>query len=148
MTTSTAPSGQPAPSRRWLARAALAAAALAVVAMVAAAGFKTIPLLLVIIAGAALAVVGVWLYLSHHGTVRFLGAALAVASLVTALALEVAHSLLWVVIVCAALLVGSFAAARAALRPSAPASGPLQSDTPPPLHAFFIMNPRSGGGKV
>src|SRR5881397_3291692 len=142
MTTSTAPSGQPAPSRRWLARAALAATALAVVALLVAAGAKTIPLLLVIAAGAALAVVGVWLYLSHHGALRFLGAALAIASVVTVLALEVAHSLLWLVIVCAALLVAAFAAARRALLPAAPAPEPAESHTAAPHHAFFIMNPR------
>ncbi|MFL6139900.1 MAG: diacylglycerol/lipid kinase family protein [Frankiaceae bacterium] len=148
MPMSALPPRAPAAAERWLARGALAAAALALVVLVAAAGIRTIPLLLIVIAMLAVVIAGAWVFLAHRGAVRLLGAALAVVSIVAVLVLEVAQGLLWAGIVCGALLLASLAAAGAALRPAVAGSAGSGTRQPPPAHAFLIMNPRSGGGKV
>jgi diacylglycerol kinase family enzyme len=118
------------------------------VLLVAAAGAETIAVLLLIVAGLALVLVGGWVFLSHRGVVRYLGVALAVGAVAAMVVIEVKHSLLWVVLVCAALVLASYATAHAALRPSSTDRAEAATRCPPPQHAFFIMNPRSGGGKV
>src|SRR5947208_121492 len=83
---------------------------------------------------------------AHRGVTRVLGIVLVLAAVISALVIEAANDLLWVVIACAALLVVSLAAATAALRPAS-AEHDREVHSPPPQHAFLIMNPRSGGGK-
>ncbi|MFL6241162.1 MAG: diacylglycerol/lipid kinase family protein [Actinomycetes bacterium] len=135
-------------SRRWLARAALVAALAALVVLLVGAGVKTVALLLLVVALAVLVLVGAWVFVSHRGVLRLLGAVLAIGAVISVLVFEAVHNLLWVVLVCVALLVSFVVAARAALRPAAGASTGHETASPPPAHAFLIMNPRSGGGKV
>src|SRR4051794_37537610 len=148
MSTSTMPPREPTAARRWSARAALGAFAAAVVLLLAGAGTQTLRLLLLIAAGCALVLVGVWLFASRRGVIRLLGAALAVGSVIAMLAIEASHDLLWLTIGCVALLVASLVAARAALHTVAFIPERDEQSGPPPSHAFLIMNPRSGGGKV
>src|SRR4051812_46028557 len=148
MSTPTMPPREPTTARRWSARLALVAFAAAVVLLLAGAGTQTLRLLLLIAAGCALVLVGVWLFASRRGAMRLLGAALAVGSVIAMLAIEASHDLLWVTFGCIALLVASLAAARSALRTVAVIPERDERSGPPPSHAFLIMNPRSGGGKV
>src|SRR4051794_24994100 len=148
MSTSTMPPREPTTARRWSARVALVAFAAAVVLLLAGAGTQTLRLLLLIAAGCALVLVGLWLFASRRGAMRLLGAALAVGSVIAMLAIDASHGLLWLTIGCIALLVASLAAARSALRTVAVIPERDERSDPPPSHAFLIMNPRSGGGKV
>jgi diacylglycerol kinase family enzyme len=148
-----APAG-PAPARtgpaqRWLARLAFVAAAAAVVVLLAIAGVRgSIVLLLVGVAGTAISLAAIWWFLVHRGMLRWLAAALAVAGPLVVVILYVRAGLLWLILVCAGLWLVAAAAGRAALTRAKDADEPTMYETPPPARPFFIMNPRSGGGKV
>jgi len=134
-------------SQRWLARLAYIAAFAAVLVLVIG-GRSSLAVLTVGVLGLGLTLAGIWWFLSRHGAVRWLSAALAVASPIVVAVLYISRGLLWAVVLVAVLAVASAASARAALvraRPPAVISGRTAS---PPARPFLIMNPRSGGGKV
>jgi diacylglycerol kinase family enzyme len=79
---------------------------------------------------------------------RWLAAAVVIATPIAILVLFALHSLIWVALASIALMVLAFGAARWALAPSAGATGMPAREVQPPKRAFVIMNPRSGGGKV
>jgi len=106
-------------------------------------------LLLLVVAEAVLVVVGLWLAIAHRGLTRVSGLALAIGAVAGAIVIEAAHGLLWVVAVSVALLAAAVFTGERSLRPAG--AGHVGLDDPaatPPQHAFLIMNPRSGGGKV
>jgi diacylglycerol kinase family enzyme len=77
------------------------------------------------------------------------GVVLAVGAVVSIAVLTIRANLLWVVVVCAVLLVLSAMAGRAALRRGVPPPyRVVELAVEPPSRPFLIMNPRSGGGKV
>ena len=90
---------------------------------------------------------GYW-FLANRGVRRWLAAVLVIAAPVVILVSFALHHLLWVAIVAVALMLLAAAAARAALGSGAGQGGALSFPRPGPAHAFLIMNPRSGGGKV
>ena len=141
---------QPSAAQRWLARASLAAGVAALVVLLAAAGVAAAGvLILLVVAEAVLVVVGLWLAVAHRDAARIGGIALAIGAVAGAIAIQAAHGLLWVVAVAAALLAAAVFTGERALR--APAASHSAADDPlakPARHAFLIMNPRSGGGKV
>ena len=140
---------RPASAERWLARLALLALLVAAVLPLAAAGWRGLLLPFVIAGHLALVVIGAWLALAHRGAVRLVGVVLAVGAVVSIAVLTIRANLLWVVIVCAVLLVLSAVAGRAALRRGMPAPyRAVELAVEPPSRPFLIMNPRSGGGKV
>ncbi len=140
---------RPASAERWLARLALLALLVAAVLPLAAAGWRGLLLPFVIAGHLALVVIGAWLALAHRGAVRVVGVVLAVGAVVSIAVLTIRANLLWVVIVCAVLLVLSAMAGRAALRRGVPAPyRVVELAVEPPSRPFLIMNPRSGGGKV
>jgi diacylglycerol kinase family enzyme len=135
-------------AQRWLARLAFVAAAAATVLVLAVAGFRaSIGLILVGLAGMAVALAGAWWFLTHRGLGRWLAGALVILAPLTVAVLYARARLVWVVIVFAVLWAVAMAAGRRALTASRPA-GPVEYETAPPQHPFVIMNPRSGGGKV
>jgi diacylglycerol kinase family enzyme len=134
------------PAQRWLARLALVAAAGAVVALLAG-GRNSLVVLTVGVLGVAAALAGLWWFLSNQGVLRWVGATVAVAGPVAMTAFYVARGQLVPVLVVLLLATVAGTAARAATR-NATATGPQETETPPPAHPFLIMNPRSGGGKV
>src|SRR3954454_7466102 len=141
---------KPSTAGRWLARASLAAGVASLVVVLAAAGVAAAGvLLLLVVAEALVVVVGLWLALAHRGFVRVVGLALAIGAVAGAIVIQAANGLLWVVAVAAALLAAAVFSGERAMRPPAPghtaAADPLAA---PARHAFLIMNPRSGGGKV
>ena len=141
--------GRASVAQRWLARLALVAAAAAVLVPLAAIGFgASVALVLVGLAGMALAAAGVWWALTHKGLVRGLAVALAVLAPLVVLILYTSRGLLWVVLVAIGLLGVAVAVGRAALRGDPVPEQMPEQDAPPPRRPYLIMNPRSGGGKV
>jgi diacylglycerol kinase family enzyme len=136
------------PAQRWLARLALITAAAATVLVLAVAGVRgSIGLLVVGVAGMAVALGAAWWFLTHRGVLRWLaGVVVVLAPLTVAVLFAIAH-LIWVVVLFALLWVAALAAGRRALAVAAP-PGPAEYHTPPPQRPYLIMNPRSGGGKV
>jgi diacylglycerol kinase family enzyme len=137
-------------SQRWLARLAYVAAFAAVLVLVIG-GRSSVAVLAVGVLGLGLTLAGVWWFLSNRGVVRWLSAALAVASPIVVIVLYVSRNLLWAVVLVVVLAAAAVAAARAALVRAAPGpdtAGMPERMTPPPSRPFLIMNPKSGGGKV
>src|SRR5436190_16349060 len=137
----------PATRSRWLARASLAAATASAVTFLAAAGTDSVRLLALVVAEVVLVVMGLWVAVSHRGLLRWAGVLVSVAAVVVAFIAEARDGLLWVVVVCSALIVVAVAAGDVALRP-AEAEREAEVVAARPLRPFLIMNPRSGGGKV
>jgi diacylglycerol kinase family enzyme len=96
---------------------------------------------------ACLIVAGGYWYLAHRGMVRQLALGLVVLVPIALLVVFGMRHVIWVAVLSIALLALAFGAARLALTPAATPGMPSR-EVPPPTHAFLIMNPRSGGGKV
>ncbi|MFC8985561.1 diacylglycerol/lipid kinase family protein [Streptomyces sp. NPDC057115] len=139
--------------RVWRARLALLALAASVAVPLAAAGLRSVLWVLVGVAGLALAAVGVWWVLAHTGVLRVLGAVLSVVAPVVVLTLYAVSGMLGPALVAVALWALAVTAARTALDPGPrdPAGRSGRSGravVEAPRHAWVLMNPRSGGGKV
>jgi diacylglycerol kinase family enzyme len=134
-------------SERWLARLAYVAAFAAVVLLLIG-GRSSLAVLGVGVLGLALTLAGVWWFLSTRGLVRWLAAALAVASPIVVIVLYISRNLLWAIVLVVVLAAISGGAARAALTRARPPAGIPERETQPPIRPYLIMNPRSGGGKV
>ncbi|MFI0354952.1 diacylglycerol/lipid kinase family protein [Actinomadura sp. 9N407] len=113
-----------------------------------AAGFKSIVLLGMGIAGLAVTAAALWWVLTRRSVVRVLAAVLAVLVPVAVLIYYIALGLLWAVLLSAVLGIAAVLAGRAALRDDVGSAGPVEYPAPPPSRPYLIMNPRSGGGKV
>jgi diacylglycerol kinase family enzyme len=142
------PPARPGWRQRWLARLSLAAAAAAVVLLLLFGGLKSITAVLLGAAGLALILAAAWWFLAHRGVLRWLAGIVLVAAPAGVIAVYVIAGLSWDVAAALALGVVSVLAGRWSLRSDRPPDGPKERATPPPEHAFLIMNPRSGGGKV
>ncbi len=137
----------PADSRRW-AWTAVVVLIVAIVLPIAEAGLRgVVALLLIAAAGAALAVAAAYWFLTHRGVIR--GAALAVTVLAPVVVIVVfaASGHLWVAIASVLLVAVAVACGRRALRADRVSPQP-EFPAVPVQHPFFVMNPRSGGGKV
>jgi diacylglycerol kinase family enzyme len=134
--------------RRWWARASLGLAALSVVVLVAFAGRRSLWLVLLTVGAVVVAVAAGFWFLQQRGVLRWLALALAVGGPCAVLVLFVVQRLLWVAVVAVVLLAASVFSARMALRPDRSAWVMPVTDAADPRHPFFVMNPRSGGGKV
>ncbi|MGK5113925.1 diacylglycerol kinase family protein [Geodermatophilus sp. CPCC 205506] len=135
-------------ARRWCARCGFALVAIAFVVLLAFAGRRGLWLVLLTAGAAVVVVAALYWFLLRRGPLRWLALALAVGAPVAVIAVFVADRLLWVAVVAAALLATGVAAARLALRPDRSRWTMEVTDAPAPRHPFFVMNPRSGGGKV
>ncbi|MET7756448.1 diacylglycerol kinase family protein [Streptomyces sp. NPDC005389] len=133
---------------RFLARIAVLAVVGSLVVLVLAIGDGGLVVVLAGLLGLVVCAAGVWWFLAHRGAVRLLGALVAVAAPVGVLVLF-AHDGLWrtaLVLVLSWAL--ALACARAALRRAHPRRRARSFPASRPRHAFLIMNPKSGGGKV
>ncbi|MFI1394307.1 diacylglycerol/lipid kinase family protein [Streptomyces sp. NPDC020681] len=148
MDTDTVGGGHGSAAQRWAARSALAAGAAALVVLLVSAGLRSIALVALWVGGLAVGAAGVWWALSRRGLVRAIGFTLAAAAPAVVLALCVVAGLLWEMLVSAALWALAVWVGRIALRGDGKPSRTQESSTTPPVRAFLIMNPRSGGGKV
>jgi diacylglycerol kinase family enzyme len=136
-------------ARPWLARLSFLLAAAAVAILVIFAGFASLAVLATGLASAVISVAAAFWFLADHGVRRYLAAALLVLSPLAVIVAFAFTSLLWVAVASgAAWLLAGFSA-RAALAPDRSAwEMPEYPAQPPAARPFFIMNPRSGGGKV
>ena len=142
------PPPRPGWRQRWLARLSLAAAAGGVVLILVYGGLISVTALLIGAAGLALTIAAAWWFVAHRGILRWLAGVVMLAAPAGVITAYVIAGPLWDVAVSAALGVVCVLAGRAALRSDRPPKGPRERATPPPEHAYLIMNPRSGGGKV
>ncbi|MET7601234.1 diacylglycerol kinase family protein [Streptomyces avermitilis] len=141
--------GRPHAAQRWAARGSLAAAVLAVVLPVVSAGVGSLLLVGVGLLGAVVTAAALWWVLTRRGVVRAAAAVLAVGSPVGVIVLFHAAQLLWVVVVSLVLWGVAVWAGKTALSSTRSHHVRVtEYETPAPARAFFLMNPRSGGGKV
>src|SRR3954469_22632753 len=135
-------------ARQWWARGSLGLAVLAALVLLAFAGRRSFWLLVLTAAAVVVLLVAGFWFLQQRGVLRWLALAVAVGAPLALLVLFVTKGLLWVDVVAAALLAAAVAAARTALRPARSAWKLPVVVAPAPMRPFFVMNPRSGGGKV
>ena len=136
------------PAQVWLARGAFAAVALAALSLVAFAIKDALWLLVTAALGVMLVVASAWWFLTRRGLQRWVALGLVVLVPVVLAVLFIRGHLLWVALLALGLLLVAGACGREALaRDRVPATMP-EHVVPPPLRAFIVMNPRSGGGKV
>jgi len=142
-------SPQGTPAQRWLARLCFVLAGLAVVIVVVFAGPKSLTMLAVGLAGAAVSLAAAFLFLSRRGLWRWLSLGVFVLAPIAVIVTYAFRDLLWVAVVAAAAWLGSGITARLALAWDRPDwRMPEHPARPPARHPYLIMNPKSGGGKV
>lgn len=143
------PGSRPAWTRRWLARLSLLLAAAAIATLVVFGELGSIAMLATGVASAAVSLAAAFGFLARHGVLRWLSLAVLILSPVAALIGFALFGVLWVAAASAAAWVLAGLAAKAALAPNAAGwRMPEIPAEPRAAHPFFIMNPRSGGGKV
>jgi len=136
-------------ARPWLARLSFLLAAGAVTILATFGGLASFAMLAVGLASAVISVAAAFWFLADHGIRRWMAFGLLVVSPLAVIVAFAFARLLWVAVASAAAWLLAGFSARAALAPD-PAEWqmPEYPDEPPPARPFFIMNPRSGGGKV
>jgi hypothetical protein len=135
-------------TQRWLARLSFTLALLAVAVVLAFAGLKSIAMLGVGLAAAAVSLASAFLVLSRRGALRWLSLAVFALAPLTVIVVYALANLLWVAAVSAAGWFLAGVTARAALAGDRPDWRMPEYPAEPARHPFLIMNPRSGGGKV
>ena len=96
--TAVRPSGTVTAGQRWLARLAFAAALAALIVALVFAGLRSVVLVLVGLAGLAVALAALWWFLTSRGLRRWLLGVLMVAAPVAVLVLYAVSGLFWVVV--------------------------------------------------
>src|SRR5262245_41237452 len=137
-------------SQHWLARLSLVLAGLAVAILLIFAGLRSLVIVVVVLVGAVVTLGAAYLFLSRRGVVRWVSGAVVLLAPIGVIVAHAIAGLLWVAILAVAAWVLAGVTARLAL------AGDRNTDwrmpeypaQPPVAHPFFIMNPRSGGGKV
>jgi diacylglycerol kinase family enzyme len=134
--------------QRWLARLSFLLMAGALYLLIEFAGLLSLALIGFALLGICVAVACAYWFISHRGLVRWASLAVAVLAPVAVIVLFARHNVLWVALTVLALLLAAVAIAKTAMG-SVKTARPSQKDKARrPEHAFLIMNPRSGGGKV
>jgi len=99
------------------------------------------------LAGAGLVLAGGFWFIAKHGVLRWVGLAVVILAVVAVVVIFFRADVIAVALVSLVLLALGGTAARHALRHT-PEPWMPTSSSPPALHPFVVMNPRSGGGKV
>jgi diacylglycerol kinase family enzyme len=104
----------------------------------------------VVLVGAAVTLTAAYFFLSRRGVVRWVSAVVVVLAPIGVIVAHAIAGLLWVAILAVAVWVLAGVTARLALAGDRKRDWrmPEYPAQPPAKHPFFIMNPRSGGGKV
>ena len=135
-------------TQRWLARLSLLLIVAAVAVLAAATNRGGIGLLVTGLLASCVMVACAYWFLARRGLIRGLALALLVLTPAGLIFLYVRRDLLWDAAVAAALVLCAVVTGRVAMGPAThPSAGP-RSRAGRPRHAYLIMNPRSGGGKV
>jgi diacylglycerol kinase family enzyme len=108
----------------------------------------TIASLLTGAGGIVVTVAGIYWFLISRGALRWCALTLAVLSPLVVIVLYIRAGLLLEVVISLALVFAAFVCARLALRESREDTAMAEYPAPTWRHAFLVMNPRSGGGKV
>ncbi len=136
-------------SERWLARLSFLLVGLAIATLLVFAGLRSIVMVGIGLAAAAVGLAAAYWFLSHRGVMRWLGLVVFALSPLTVIVIYAFAALLWVAILSAALWLLAAVIARLALIAGQPNwRMPERGDLPPAQQPFLIMNPMSGGGKV
>jgi diacylglycerol kinase family enzyme len=137
-------------SQRLLAWLSFGLAGLAVAILLVFAGLRSLAIVAVVLAGAVVTLTAAYLFLSRRGVVRWVSAAVVVLAPIGVIIAHAVAGLLWVALLAVAIWVLAGVAARLALAGDRTADWrmPEYPAQPRAAHPFFIMNPRSGGGKV
>ncbi len=146
-TSAASPHGTPA--QRWLARLSFALAGAAVLVVVVFAGYRSFTMLAVGLAAAVVTLAAAFFFLSQRGIQRWLSLAVFVLAPIAVIVVYAFRDLLWVAIVAAVAWLLASMIGRLALTAGQPDwHMPEHPAQPPARHPYFIMNPKSGGGKV
>ena len=136
-------------SQRWLARLSFLLAGAAIVILVVFAGLKSVAMLAVGLAAAAVSLAAAFLFLTQRGIRRWLPLAVFVLAPIAVIVVYAFRDLLWVAVASAAAwLLASITARVALARDPTDWRMPEHPAEPPARHPYLIMNPKSGGGKV
>ena len=136
-------------SQRWLARLSFVLAGLAIVSLVAVAGLKSLAMLGVGLAAAAVSLASAYFFLSRRGLWRWLSLAVLIVAPIAVILVYAFRDLLWIAVLSAAVWLLAGMTARLALAGNqADWRMPERPAQPPARHPYLIMNPKSGGGKV
>ncbi|MGS0684755.1 diacylglycerol/lipid kinase family protein [Nakamurella sp. GG22] len=138
---------EPPSAKRWAARIALILVAAAAILVFASAGYTGVFLVVTGLVGAALLLVGMFWFLARRGVARWAGLAVAALAVVALIWSYAAADVILVAILTLALLAAALAAARWAVDEDEDTWMPSVA-VPDAKRPFFVMNPRSGGGKV
>jgi len=124
-------------------------AGLAIVSLVVVAGLKSLAMLALGVAAAVVSVASAYFFLSRRGLWRWLSLTVFILVPVAVIVVYAFEDLLWIAFVSAAIwLLASMTARLALTGKQADWQMPEHPAQPPARHPYFIMNPRSGGGKV
>ena len=104
-------------------------------------------LVVVGLAGAGLVLAGGFWFIAKHGVLRWVGLAVVILAVVAVVVIFFRADVIAVALVSLVLLALGGTAARHGLRHT-PEPWMPTSSSPPALHPFVVMNPRSGGGTV
>jgi diacylglycerol kinase family enzyme len=135
-------------ARAWWARGSLLLVVLAVAVLVVFGDRRGLWLVVATAGAVVVAVAASFWFLQQRGALRWVALALAVGAPLVVLGVFALQRLLWVAVLAAVLWGFAILAARTALRPDPSAWALPAVDAPDALRPFFVMNPRSGGGKV
>ena len=142
-------SPQSTPAQRWLARLSFVLGGLAVVFVGVFAELRSLAMLAVGLAGAAVSLAAAFFFLSRRGVWRWLSLAVFILTPIAVIVVFAFRNLLWVAVVAAAVwLLASMTARLALARDHTDWRMPEHPAEPPARHPYLIMNPKSGGGKV
>ena len=140
---------QSTPAQRWLARLSFILVAAAIAVVVVFAGLKSLAMLAVGLVAAVVTLAAAFFFLSQRGIRRWLSLAVFVLAPIAVIVVYAFRDLLWVAIVAAVAWLLASMTARLALTADQPDwHMPEHPAQPPAQHPYFIMNPKSGGGKV
>ncbi len=113
------------------------------------AGLRSLSMLAVGLAAAAVSLAAAFFFLSRRGIWRWLSLAVFALAPIAVIVVYAFRGVLWVAIVSAAVwLVASMTARLALARDRTDWRMPEHPAQPPARHPYLIMNPKSGGGKV
>ncbi len=136
-------------TRRWWARAAYVAVVLAAAVPLVSAGLAgTIALVMIDVGAVLVTVAAIYWFLISRGFLRWCALALAVLAPLVLVVLHIQAGLLGEMVLSLGLLLVALVCARAALRERGEGKAMAEYPAPTWRHAFLVMNPRSGGGKV
>ena len=147
-TSSRVPGSQGTRAQCWLARLSFVLIAVAVAIVAVFAGLKSVAMLAVGLAAAAVTLTAAYFFLSRRGLFRWLSLAVFVLAPVAVVVVYALAALLWVAIVAAAAWLLAAVTARFALAGDQTDRRVPEQPAKPATHPFLIMNPRSGNGKV